>query len=102
MRGPATDALVEPSVICCPTTGAMLLSNASMNASTWRRSLSNRKPVPRPAGGMPENAVPLRKRNMVSVLPSCRKPKPRIWSPLCPLSPGTMIGTGAMPNIPIF
>ena len=67
------------SVTCWPTIGAKSESKARRNCSTCRR-------VGSPVGEAPPKAEPLktvafRKRKSVSVLPSCRKPKPRIWGP---------------------
>ena len=56
-----------------PTIGAMLLSNARMNAQLRSCVVGVED-----GGGV--------KRSMVSMLPSCRKPKPRTWRPLWALS----------------
>ena len=46
MRGADVGAARRVSVTCCPTTGARLLSNASMNCSTSRRCWLLWKPTP--------------------------------------------------------
>ena len=81
------------SVTCWPTMGARFESNASMNGSSWRRVMMPRQL----SAGMPgfpgspgcvrvgaalgAKTVPPTKRKTVSTLPSCKKPKPRTWSP---------------------
>lgn len=60
-------------VTCCPTAGACPLSNAKVNASTFRRLVS---------ALLPKLKTPAwRKSNTVATEPSCKKPKPRIWLP---------------------
>ena len=61
------------TVTCCPTAGACPLSKANMNASRLRRLVS--APLPK------LNTEACRKSNTVATEPSCRKPKPRTWSP---------------------
>jgi hypothetical protein len=66
IRGPATAAFVGVSVTCRPMIGARFESNAKTNVSTSRACRDDRL-----------NTVVLKKRSIVSMLPSCRKPKPR-------------------------
>ena len=46
--------------------------------------------------------VALWKRKSVSTLPSCRKPKPRIWSPWKGVFNGSSPKTSIVPNMPTF
>ena len=80
MRGPTrARRCVASSVICWPTIGARLVSNASMNCSRSARSVV--------ADVL--NTVRARwKRKTVSMLPSCRKPKPRTCGPWCAVVAG--------------
>ena len=58
------------TVTCCPTDGAWPVSNARVNASTFRRFVS---------GLLPKlKTVAWRKSKTVATEPSWRKPKPRI------------------------
>ena len=89
MRGLTTAEFVLVSVTCWPTIGARSVSNASANCSMSRRTPLPWSPL-READGAETERVRLveydgrlKKRKIVSVLPSCRKPKPRTWSPWC-------------------
>ena len=84
--------VVDVADTCWPTIGASPVSKAIRKASTCRRLVS---------GLLPKlKTLACRKSKTVSMLPSCRKPKPRTWSPRKPVA-GACV-PGGTPNMPTF